>query len=283
MTVAAATKGRNIGTVLLLLPAALFLLLWFTLPLIRLFVLAFASEEGPLAAFETLLSSPVYRQVMLYTLLVAVIVTAITMLLAWPVAYALTRVKGIAFVLVLYGVLFPFWISVLVRTFSWMLLLERNGPINRFLVSSGLVDQPLTLLFNHTGVVIGMVHVLLPYAVIPLYASMSRIDPRLILASDGLGAGLLDTFFRVYLPLCVPGIVGGVTFVFLLSLGFFITPALLGGANAMTLSMLISGFVTDRLAWSLAAAGSIVLLALVMAILALLSRMLPSVKELYAR
>lgn len=283
MTGWSAARRWNASTALLILPAALFLLFWFMLPLVRLFVLAFTSEEGPLGAFEVLLTSPVYRQVMLYTLLVAVIVTAITMLLAWPVAYALTRVKGIAFVLVLYGVLFPFWISVLVRTFSWMLLLERNGPINRFLVASGLTDQPLTLLFNHTGVVIGMVHVLLPYAVIPLYAAMSRIDPRLMLASDGLGARLLDTFFRVYLPLCMPGIVGGITFVFLLSLGFFITPALLGGANAMTLSMLISGFVTDRLAWSLAAAGSIVLLALVLAILALLSRMLPPVRELYAK
>jgi ABC-type spermidine/putrescine transport system permease subunit I len=143
-----------------------------------------------------------------------------------------------------------------------------------------VIDQPFALLFNHTGVVIGMVHVLLPYAIIPLYAAMSRIDPRLIMASDGLGASLLNTFVRVYLPLCVPGIMGGVTFVFLLSLGFFITPALLGGANAMTISMLISGFVTDRLAWSLAGAGSIMLLTLVLAVLALLARSLPSMREL---
>jgi putative spermidine/putrescine transport system permease protein len=268
---------------LLVLPAALFLLLWFALPLVRLFVLAFAGEEGSLQSFEILLASPVYRQVMLYTLVVAVIVTAITMLMAWPVAYVLTKVSGLAFALALYGVLFPFWISVLVRTFSWMLLLERNGPINRFILSLGVADQPIPLLFNHTGVVIGMVHVLLPYAVIPLYASMSRIDSRLLLASDGLGAGLADTFLRVYLPLCVPGIAGGATFVFLLSLGFFITPALLGGANAMTLSMLISSFVTDRLAWSLAAAGSLVLLALVLVILAMLARLLPPVGQMYAK
>ena len=274
---------RQPGTVLLIAPAVMFLLLWFVGPLLRLFLLAFASEEGLFASFEVLLASPVYRQVMVNTLTIAVIVTAITMLLAWPVAYGLTRVTGLGFVLMLYGVLFPFWISVLVRTFSWMLLLERNGPINRFLLSLGLTEEPLALLFNHTGVVIGMVHVLLPYAVIPLYASMSRIDARLLMASDGLGARLLDTFFRVYLPLCVPGIVGGVTFVFLLSLGFFITPALLGGANAMTLSMLVSAFVTDRLAWSLAAAGSIVLLVLVLVILALLARSLPSMRQLYAK
>ncbi|MGE0212453.1 MAG: ABC transporter permease [Parvibaculaceae bacterium] len=276
-------RRQTIATCLLIAPALLFLLGWFALPLVRLFTLAFLDEAGAFASFETLLASPVYRQVMLYTLLVAVIVTVLTMLLAWPVAYGLTRVSDLAFVLMLYGVLFPFWISVLVRTFSWMLLLERNGPVNRFLQALGVTDQPIALLFNHTGVIIGMVHVLLPYAIIPLYGSMSSIDRRLLLASDGLGAGLMDTFFRVYLPLCIPGIAGGATFVFLLSLGFFITPALLGGANAMTLSMLVSSFVTDRLAWSLAAAGSIVLLAIVLVILAVLARLVPSVRQVYTR
>ena len=276
-------RRQAVATCLLIAPAVLFLIAWFALPLARLFTLAFTDEAGAFASFETLLVSPVYRQVMLYTLIVAVIVTVLTMLLAWPVAYGLTRVKGLAFMLMLYGVLFPFWISVLVRTFSWMLLLERNGPVNRFLQALGVTDQPIALLFNHTGVVIGMVHVLLPYAIIPLYGSMSRIDGRLMLASDGLGAGLMDTFFRVYLPLCVPGIAGGATFVFLLSLGFFITPALLGGANAMTLSMLVSSFVNDRLAWSLASAGSIVLLAIVLVILAVLARLIPSVRQVYTR
>jgi putative spermidine/putrescine transport system permease protein len=225
----------------------------------------------------------VYRRVLVNTFVVALAVTAITVVLAWPVSYLLSRLKGAAFVVVLYGVLFPFWISVLVRTFSWMILLERNGPINRFLVSLGVTDQPLPLLFNDTGVMIGMVHVLLPYAILPLYAAMTRIDRRLLLASDGLGASLFDTFRRVYLPLSLPGLLGGATFVFLLSLGFYITPALLGGANAITLSMLIASFVTDRLAWSLAAAASLVLLALVLILLALTARLLPLEKGLYTK
>jgi putative spermidine/putrescine transport system permease protein len=195
----------------------------------------------------------------------------------------LSRLKGAWFAVALYGVLFPFWISVLVRTFAWMMLLERNGPINRLLMSTGLTDAPLALLFNNVGVLVGMIHILLPYMILPLYGAMIRIDRRLLLASDGLGAGLLDTFRRIYFPLCLPGLAGGATFVFLLSLGFFITPALLGGSNAITLSMLIASFVNDRLAWSLAAAGSMALLAIVLVLMGLTARLLPMEKGFFAR
>lgn len=276
-------RRERLDTALLLLPASLFLLIWFVVPLSRLLSLAFVSENGVFDNFAVLLSSSVYLQVLGNTLLISGLVTVITLLLAWPVAYVLTRLKGLLFVLTLYGVLFPLWISVLVRTFSWMLLLERGGPVNRLLMAAGIVDHPLALLFNETGVLIGMVHVLLPYAILPLYSAMNRIDTRLLMASDGLGARVMDTFRRVYLPLCLPGLFGGGTFVLLLSLGFFITPALLGGANSMTLSMLISSFVTDRLAWSLAAAGSMLLLLIVLVLLALTMRLLPMEKGMFAK
>lgn len=268
-------RRARIEPALLIAPAVLFLLLWFVVPLARLFSLALTAEEGAGAVFATLAESEVYRRVLVNTLVVALLVTLLTLLLAWPLAYVLTRLEGIWFLLALYGLLFPFWVSVLVRTFSWMLLLERNGPVNRALMDLGLTNRPLALLFNDTGVVIGMVHVLLPYAVLPLYAAMSRIDRRLLLASDGLGAGLFDTFRRIYLPLSLPGLLGGAAFVFLLSLGFFITPALLGGANAITLSMLIASFISDRLAWPLAAAGSLILLVVVLVLLAATARLVP--------
>lgn len=274
---------RHIETLLLLAPAVIFLFLCFVVPLARLFSLAFTDEAGPFATFAILAESNVYRRVMVNTFLVALAVALITVVLAWPVAYILTKLKGFWFAFALYGVLFPFWISVLVRTFSWMVLLERNGPLNRFLVNLGITDKPLALLFNDTGVMIGMVHVLLPYAILPLYGAMLRIDQRLLMASDGLGAGLFDTFRRVYFPLCLPGLMGGATFVFLLSLGFFITPALLGGSNAITLSMLIASFINDRLAWSLAAAASLVLLVIVLALLAATAKILPFGKGMYAK
>lgn len=274
---------KHLETASLLAPALLVLLVLFVVPLARLFSLAFTDPAGPFATFAVLTESPVYRQVALNTFIVAAGVTFVCAALAWPVAYVLSRLKGAWFAIALYGVLFPFWISVLVRTFSWMMLLERNGPLNRFLTGSGLTDGPVALLFNDIGVMIGMVHVLLPYMILPLYGAMIRIDRRLLLASDGLGASLAVTFRRIYFPLCLPGLAGGATFVFLLSLGFFITPALLGGSNAITLSMLIASFVNDRLAWSLAAAGSLTLLVMVLVVLGLTAKLLPLDKGIFAR
>jgi putative spermidine/putrescine transport system permease protein len=274
---------RRIVTLLVLAPALLLLFLFFVVPLARLFALAFADPAGPFESFRQVAESAVYRRVMLNTFLVAGAVTLICALLAWPVAYVLSRLKGAWFALALYGVLFPLWISVLVRTFAWMLLLERNGPVNRLILELGVTDKPLALLVKDTGVMIGMVHVMLPYLVLPLYATMAGIDRRLLQASDGLGASLFDTFRRVYFPLCIPGLAGGAVFVFLLSLGFFITPALLGGANAITLSMLIANFVTERLAWSLAAAASLFLIAAVGILLAVVSRFVPLDRGVFTR
>ena len=272
-------SARHVGTALLLAPSTLFLVLCFILPLVRFLSLAFTGDGGFLRSFSTLFESRAYRIVFLNTLCDALLVSVITLVLAWPVAYVLSRAKGRKLALLFYCVLFPFWISVLVRAFAWMLLLERTGPINRTLVFLGVIREPLPLLFNHTGVVIGMVHVLLPYAVIPLYSAMKRIDHRLLLASESIGAGLIYSFFRIYLPLVLPGAVGAAIVVLLISLGFFVTPALLGGAEAITLSTLISTFVTERLAWSLAAASSIVLLLVVLAMFLIVQRLLPLRRE----
>jgi ABC-type spermidine/putrescine transport system permease subunit I len=164
---------------------------------------------------------------------------------------------------------------VLVRTFSWILILERNGPLNRFLAALGIVDHPLPLLFAFPGVAIGMVHVLLPYAVLPIYAALSRIDPALLRASDGLGASRAATFWRVLLPLSARGLATAATFTFLLSLGFFVTPALLGGPSNTTISMLIDSFVNERLDWPLAAAASMTLLAMALATIGVAGRFVP--------
>jgi ABC-type spermidine/putrescine transport system permease subunit I len=205
-------------------------------------------ERGGFCGCREILGDNIYRRVFLNTFTFAVLVTAVAIAIGYPLALALTRLspgwRGALFACVL----LPLWISVLVRTFAWMLLLERNGPVNRFLVASRLVDGPLPLLFNHAGVLIGMVHVLLPYAVLPIYAALARIDPALSLASEGLGASRLTTFRRVLLPLSLRGVATAATFVFLLSLGFFITPVLLGGSASMTLSMLIENLVNERLA-----------------------------------
>ena len=265
-------RAYRLGTAALVAPALLIAVFAFLVPLGRLIGLSFSAPSGPFAAYARLLGDDIYARVFANTFFIALVVTVVALVIAFPVAFALTRLsrtwRGVVFACVL----LPLWISVLVRTFSWMLLLERNGPINRLVVASGLRDQPLSLLFNHTAVVIGMVHVLLPYAVLPIYAALIRIDPTLLRASGGLGASAVTTFLRVLFPLSLSGVATAATFTFLLALGFFVTPMLLGGASSLTLSMLIDGFVSDRLDWPLAAAASVVLLAAALVVVAIAAR-----------
>jgi putative spermidine/putrescine transport system permease protein len=259
-------------TAALVAPAVFFLLAFFVLPLLQLLRLSFASPEGPLAAYREVMGSAVYQRVFFNTVILAVAVTLVSLLLSFPTAFVLSRLRGPLRAIAFYSVLVPFWISLLVRTYSWMLLLGEAGPINKTLTALGLTDEPLALLFNRRGVVIGMVHVLLPYAVLPIYAAMVRVDERLLLASDGLGAPLFVTFRRVYLPLTLPGVGAAAVFVFLLALGFFVTPALLGGIGDLTVATLIENLVSERLEWTLAAAAAFALLATVLALLLLASR-----------
>ena len=267
--------SRGLGAFLLLLPALLFLLVWFIAPLLQLLLLSFGGKEGPLSAYAELLTSEVFRAVFVNTLILALSVAAICVVLAYPTAWLLSRLDGFWLTVALYCVLVPFWISVLVRTFSWMLLLERNGPLNVAISWAVGSQAPLKLLFNDFGVHVGMVHVLLPYAVLPIYAAMLKVDERLLLASDGLGASGPQTFWRVYLPLTARGVAAGAIFVFLLALGFYITPALLGGLHNLTIAMLIDNFVNERLVWPLAAAASFILLVIILALLALTARLVP--------
>jgi putative spermidine/putrescine transport system permease protein len=259
-------------TALLLAPAALFLGAWFLLPLAQLFRLSLGGREGALHAYREVLGSVVYQRVFLNTLAVAFVVTVVCLLLAYPTAFVLARLRGGLRAVAFYCVLVPFWISLLVRTYAWMLLLGTQGPVNAALIAVGLVDQPLPLLFNTTGVLIGMVHVLLPYAILPIYAAMVKVDERLLLASDGLGAPPATTFRRVYLPLTLPGVTAGAVFVFLLGLGFFVTPALLGGLGNLTVATLVETLVNERLAWALAAAASFTLLGTILVLLAVAVR-----------
>ncbi len=265
----------GIGTIGLLFPAVLFLAVFFLAPLGKLFHISLTDPAGTLAAYNTLVTNEVFRQVFLYTLQTGVVVTVACILLACPAAYLLTKLRGVVLSVAIYCVLVPFWISVLVRTFSWMLLLERGGPVNSALVSVGILQRPVQMLFNDFSVYVGMVHVLLPYAVLPIYAAMLRVDGRLLQASEGLGAPAWTTLRRIYLPLILPGILAAGAFVMLLSLGFYVTPALLGGRQNMMVATLIDDFVNHRFAWHLAAAASFLLLAAVLAILVIVSRLVP--------
>jgi ABC-type spermidine/putrescine transport system permease subunit I len=237
---------------------ALFLAVLFLYPVARFLLMSV--EAGSFAHFEKALLDGLYVRVLVDTFRVALVVTLITLVLGFPLAYFLASAPprwatiGFAFLLL------PFWTSVLIRTYAWSVILGRNGVLNRFLLGSGLIDEPLRLLNNETGVLIGMVHVLLPYMVFPLFAVMRRQDPTLLQAARGLGASGPQTFWRVFLPLTVPGVLAGTTLVFVLSLGFFITPAVLGGGKVVMIAVLIEQQIRELSNWPFAAALSTVLL-----------------------
>jgi ABC-type spermidine/putrescine transport system permease subunit I len=176
-------------------------------------------------------------------------------------------------VLGMFFLLMPFWTSVLVRTYAWMVLLGRNGIINRTLRDWGWIEFPLPLLHNLGGVLVGIVHVMLPYMVFPIYAALLRIDPDLNRAAEGLGAPAWRSFLRITFPLSLPGVFAGCALVFVITLGFFITPALLGGGQVMMIAMLIEQQVREFLDWPFAAALATVLLAATLVIYAALGRL----------
>ena len=246
------------GGLALTLPALLLLLGLFALPLGRLFALSFAG--GSLEWYEKALTGGLYTTILLRTFEIAAIVTACCLLIGYPVAFLLAtttptwRAIGFAFVML------PLWTSVLVRTYAWMVLLGRNGIINRLLIDTGLMDQPLPLLNSKMAVVLGMVHVMLPFMILPIYSAVTRIDPDLEKAARGLGASTLRVVTTIYLPLTLRGIVAGVTLVFVVSLGFYITPALLGGGKVLMFAMVIEQQVREFLAWNFAGALSVILL-----------------------
>ena len=264
MTPADRVRRRAVGSAIVLsVPAVLLLLALFAVPLLRL--LALSVEGGSLVAYQRALTNELYLRVIFETFKIAAVVTLLTLALGYPVAYVMAtsgrawQLVGIAFVLL------PFWTSILVRTYAWMVMLGRNGVVNRTLLGWGVIDSPLPLLNNLAGVLIGMVHVLLPYMILPVFNAVKKVDPNLVLAAEGLGAPRWRAFLRVTLPLTMNGVAAGVTLVFTLSLGFFITPALLGGGRVVMIANLIEEQVRELLNWAFAGALSAILLALTLA------------------
>jgi ABC-type spermidine/putrescine transport system permease subunit I len=256
------------------LPGAVLIFMVLVVPMAWLFFLSIYGEAGELtrANYERMLQ-PVYVRTFTTTFQIAAIVTIVCMLLGYPVAYLLSQLSERTAGILLVFVILPFWTSVLVRTYAWLVLLQRRGLINSWLINSGLISEPIPLVHNMLGTTIGMVHVMLPFFVLPLYASMRAIDPVLMRAAANCGASPSQAFRQVFLPLSLPGLAAGVGFVFVLCLGFFVTPALLGGGRVSMWSMQIA----DNLAlygnWGAASALGVVLLVTTAVILLLLRRL----------
>jgi putative spermidine/putrescine transport system permease protein len=240
-------------------------------PLSKVLWLSVTVPTPGLGNFAKLYTSDAIRHIVATTARLSAITTLISLLLGYAIAYAVLHVRQRHAELLLFFVLLSFWLSVLIRAFAWLTLLQNRGLVNTLLLDWGLIDAPLTLVRNEFGVVLGMVHYMIPFAVLPLYANMKGIDPRLVPAARGLGATPGEAFFKVYLPMSVPGLISASILVFVFSLGFYVTPALLGGGKTIMIAEYIAVQITDTLNWGLGTMLATSLLLTVFALLAVMS------------
>jgi putative spermidine/putrescine transport system permease protein len=220
--------------------------------------------------------SAAFGNILLRTFQISAVVTLGCLLLGYPLAYWLSTLSARKANMLMILVLVPFWTSILVRVAAWIVLLQTNGLVNRSLMGIGLMDEPLPLLFNRLGVVIAMVHILLPFMILPLYSVMKSVPPTYLRAAISLGSSPLAAFFRVYLPQTWPGVGAGGLLVFILSIGYYVTPALLGGADDQMLSYYIAQYTNVNVNWGMACALGAVLLTATLVLYALYRRVVKS-------
>lgn len=260
------------GWWLLILPAFLLLLAFYIAPIAQVLAISVTEPELGLGNYERILTSSAVQRVILTTLRICVVTTALALLLGYAIAYAVTLASPLARGWWLLAVLVPLWISVLVRAFAWVTLLRRQGLVNSALIQAGLIGEPLQLVWNEFGIVVGMVHYMVPFAVLPMLASMREIDPRLLAAARGLGASRGEVFRHVFLPLSLPGVIAAGVLVFIFSLGFYITPAILGGGKTLMVAEWISIQIHDLIRWGLGTMMATMLVVAILVTLAVFSR-----------
>ncbi|APZ00359.1 binding--dependent transport system inner membrane component family protein [Burkholderia pseudomallei MSHR7527] len=264
-----ARRRRDWRSFRLLAPALLLLVIFFLLPVLSLLLHSILEPTLGLQNYTQLLGSTTYLRVFGNTFLVATVVTVATVAIGFPTAWLLAiaprKVSSLLFSILLLSM----WTNLLARTFAWMVLLQATGPINRTLTALGLIHEPLALVNNLVGVTIGMTYIMLPFLVMPLHATLRSIDPSTLRAAAVCGASRWQAFWRVLVPLAMPGIASGALMVFVMALGYFVTPALLGGPSYMMLAELIAQLVQSLLNWGLAGAAAFVLLAATLSLYAL--------------
>jgi len=243
-------------------------------PVCWLFWLSFRGADGFTLQHYLRLLHPTYLLTLRTTFELSILVTLICILIGYPLAYLISQARQRIAALMLILVLFPVWTSLLVRCYAWLVLLQRRGLVNTWLMDFGMIERPLQLMHNFTGTVIGMVHIMLPFMVLPLYGSMRGINRDLVRAAASLGASPTRAFWQVFVPLSLPGLAAGIIIVFVLCLGFYVTPALLGGGRVMMWSMQIERNVTYYADWGAASSLGVVLLVMTLGILWLVGRII---------
>lgn len=257
-------------------PATLAVMAIVIIPVGWLFYLSFIGNDGQLSLehYQKMVEYKSYARVFVTTFQVSILTTLLCILIGYPLAYFLAMLPQRMAGFFMLAVLLPFWTSLLVRTYAWLVLLQKNGILNDFAISAGIWETPVKLVHNMTGTLIGMAHIMLPFLVLPLYGAMRKIERDMMHAAANLGATPIQAFWKIYFPLSLSGMVAGSLIVFVLCLGFYVTPAVLGGGRVVMVATQITAILENQFNWGAASALGVVLLVATIAILYLAGRFL---------
>ena len=258
------------------LPAVLLILVILLIPVGWLFYVSFIGADGQFSMenYERMIKRKSYGRIFRATFEVSLLTTGLCILIGYPLAYFMSQLPNKIANLCLITVLLPFWTSLLVRTYAWLVLLQKRGLINDWGISLGLWEEPLKMVHNMSGTLIGMVHIMLPFLILPVYGAMKSMDRDFLKAASNLGASPVKAFWTVFFPLSAPGLFAGSLIVFVLCLGFYVTPAVLGGGKVIMVSMKIASNIELFVNWGAASSMGVVLLLLTVAVLWFASRFL---------
>ena len=266
-------------------PSILIIIAVIMIPLGWLFYLSLIGKGGEfsLVNYQKMIEYKSYARVYLTTFEVSILTTLVCIFIGYPLAYFLAQLPQRMAGIFMLTVLLPFWTSLLVRTYAWLVLLQKKGLLNEFAIQIGLWETPVKLVHNMTGTLIGMAHIMLPFLVLPLYGAMRRIEPDLMRAAANLGAKPVQVFWKVFFPMSLPGMVAGSLIVFVLCLGFYVTPAVLGGGRVVMVATQITAILENQFNWGAASALGVVLLIATLIILYLAGRLLKLDNILFGR
>ena len=245
------------------------------IPIGWLFYMSFIGRDGTLSLenYTRMLDSKAYIRIFITTFKISFLTTLICAVIGYPLTYFMSQLPKKWAGICLIGVLIPFWTSLLVRTYAWLVLLQKKGLLNNVLLDFEIISEPIKFVHNTSGTLIGMAHIMLPFLILPLYANMRSIDKDCVRAAASLGATPSRAFWTVFFPLSIPGLLAGLLIVFVLCLGFYVTPAVLGGGRVIMAAMKISSNIELYFSWGAASALGVVLLVVTMAILFIASRL----------
>ena len=255
---------RRKQAILLALPASLALLFFFILPMV--YILIRTLTENGTADFTEFFTDPFYLDILWTTIRVSLVSTAVSLLLGYPTAYYMARTISRMNAAMVIVILFPFLVSAVVRSYGWMVILGTNGLLNQLLLGLGLISEPLKLLNTEAAVIIGMIHLLIPYMILSLVGVLQSIDPNVEYAAYSLGASPMTTFRKVVFPLSTPGIISGCVLVFTMSMTSYVTPKLLGGSKFRMMATMVVQEINVNFDWGAASAISYILLAVILAV-----------------